>query len=52
MPEYEKYFPYLVKEIHTTIVATVDDEDSTGQRIHIFNAAEGFLQFFTFTFNI
>ena len=26
MPEYEKYFRYLVKEIHTTIVATVDDE--------------------------
>ena len=26
MPGYEKYFRYLVKEIHTTIVATVDDE--------------------------
>ena len=26
MSEYEKYFRYLVEEIHTTIVATVDDE--------------------------
>lgn len=26
MSEYEKYFRYLVEEIHTTIVATVDDD--------------------------
>ena len=26
MSEHEKYFRYLVEEIHTTIVATVDDE--------------------------
>ena len=26
MSEYEKYFRYLVQEIHTTVVATVDDD--------------------------